>query len=102
MSDSALLTIAPDAAFLAGHFQDNPIVPGVVILERVAEQVLRSRARPARIGTVTAAKFLSPLRPGELLTIEWTAADAANTVRFHCRTGERRVAEGVMQVTEHP
>jgi 3-hydroxymyristoyl/3-hydroxydecanoyl-(acyl carrier protein) dehydratase len=51
---------------LPGHFPGNPIVPGVVLLDRVAAALEKSGARFARIGVV---KFLTPLKPEENATL---------------------------------
>ena len=51
---------------LPGHFPGNPIVPGVVLLDRVAAAVEKSGARIAKIGVV---KFMTPLKPGEDATL---------------------------------
>lgn len=45
---------------LPGHFPGHPIVPGVVLLDRIAAAIERDGGRLARIGVV---KFLSPLQP---------------------------------------
>ena len=48
---------------LPGHFPGNPIVPGVVLLDRIVEALERTDGvHLARIGAV---KFLAPLRPDE-------------------------------------
>jgi 3-hydroxymyristoyl/3-hydroxydecanoyl-(acyl carrier protein) dehydratase len=54
--------IASSHPALPGHFPGNPIVPGVVLLDRVAAALERTGTRLVRIGVV---KFLAPLRPGE-------------------------------------
>ena len=55
--------IASEHPALPGHFPGNPIVPGVVLLDRIAAAIERvHEARLARIGSV---KFLAPLRPEE-------------------------------------
>lgn len=65
-SHSVPLRIAPDHPALPGHFPGHPLVPGVVVLERVAA------AWKAWRGTSIAgldAKFVQPLLPGETATI---------------------------------
>jgi len=63
------LSVAASHPALPGHFPGNPIVPGVVLLDRVAALLEKDDVRLARIGLV---KFLTPLKPGEdaILTIE--------------------------------
>jgi len=51
---------------LPGHFPGNPIVPGVVLLDRVAAAIENSGERLAHIGVV---KFLTPLKPDEHATL---------------------------------
>ncbi|WHZ19355.1 MAG: hypothetical protein OJF55_001504 [Rhodanobacteraceae bacterium] len=52
---------------LAGHFPGNPVVPGVVLLERVAAALKSWRG--LAIGKLD-AKFVRPLLPGEDAMIE--------------------------------
>jgi len=49
---------------LPGHFPGDPIVPGVIILARVAEAI-RSRFPHIELGALLNVRFHSPLRPGE-------------------------------------
>lgn len=58
--------IASTHPALPGHFPGNPIVPGVVLLDRVAAAIEKSGARLSRVGVV---KFLTPLRPEETATL---------------------------------
>ena len=54
---------------LPGHFPGQPIVPGVVLLDRVIEAIEASHGRlpPLRLPQV---KFLRPLLPGQPARIE--------------------------------
>lgn len=100
MSESPAVVIGADEACLQGHFPGNPLVPGVVILEHVLEEISRTQAASLSLARIPAVKFLSPLRPGEPLTIELGAPDEGNTVRFTCRVGARAVAAGLLTMRE--
>lgn len=69
MSDAHRVGLRIDAAHpaLAGHFPGRPLVPGVVLLERVAAACKAWRGQ--RIGRLD-AKFLQPLLPGEEAEIQ--------------------------------
>ena len=76
---------------LGGHFPDHPIVPGVVILNEIMESIREDSSIPIRFLGVPAAKFLSPLRPGEALVIQ-IDEDGAGSTSFLCTVGTRIVA----------
>lgn len=93
------LPIPADHPAYAGHFPGQPILPGVVLLD-AALHALATQQGGAAGGSVhlNAAKFLSPVRPGEALTLH-AAASPAGGVRFEIRCadaqgGERSVASG--------
>lgn len=56
--------IAHDHPSLAGHFPGNPVVPGVLLLERVLDAVEAAGARPGAL-RLPQVKFLQPLLPGQ-------------------------------------
>lgn len=49
---------------LVGHFPGNPVVPGVVLLDRIASAL--EQAGAGRLQRIRAVKFLAPLLPEEL------------------------------------
>lgn len=74
---SARWRITGDEAFLAGHFPGNPIVPGVLQLEALAQAgaiaVLASPEFSGRLplfGGVEEVRFRRPVRPGDELLLE--------------------------------
>jgi len=69
--------IAHDHPALPGHFPGRPVVPGVVVLDRVlaAIEAAHGPLGPLRLPQV---KFVQPLLPGETAEIEIdVVADAA-------------------------
>lgn len=79
---------------LPGHFPGDPLVPGVVLLEQVA---LALRAwRQQRMSRVLEAKFMQPLRPGELAQIQLDDIGGAR-VRFKIERGGSLLARGVVE-----
>ncbi|MEZ5703627.1 MAG: hypothetical protein R3E42_19225 [Burkholderiaceae bacterium] len=86
----------------AGHFPGHPILPGVVLLDRVVmvAQTLAGEAGLAKGWAVSQTKFLSPVGPGEKLVFVLTS-DARGGWRFVVLAqGERQVASGSLAALE--
>jgi 3-hydroxyacyl-[acyl-carrier-protein] dehydratase len=63
-------TVKGDEWFLQGHFPDNPIVPGVILCEMLAQSCCllfkdSIRGRIPLFASIQNAKFKSVVRPGE-------------------------------------
>lgn len=61
--------IPPDHPCLPGHFPGRPLVPGVVLLDRVIAAI-EARHGPLPPIRLPQVKFLKPLLPDELARIE--------------------------------
>lgn len=65
-------------AFFQGHFPDAPIMPGVLILEALAQtggvlvHLRGNREKIAVLLNVNGAKFRNPVRPGDVLMLRAT------------------------------
>ncbi len=67
------LPIAADHPAYAGHFPGRPVLPGVVLLDEALGVIAAAAGRPLSACTLASAKFLSPVSPGEPLTLEHRA-----------------------------
>lgn len=98
MRSETTLRIDPDHPAFAGHFPGSPVVPGVWLLDAVIhawQQQVPGDAAHAPLVRVDAAKFLSPVGPGEVLTISLDAAGDGR-VNFEISGSGRRVARGIL------
>jgi 3-hydroxymyristoyl/3-hydroxydecanoyl-(acyl carrier protein) dehydratase len=62
------LEIPPDLIFFTGHFNEFPLVPGVVQLQWAVEFAQEDLGITCS-GSVDKLKFTRPIRPGELLEL---------------------------------
>lgn len=85
---TARWTVPVDLPAFAGHFPGRPIVPGVVLLDRLLAMV----GAPCDIAS---AKFLSPAGPGETLEFRWQR-QPSGAVRFDIAAAGRAIASGVL------
>ena len=81
----AELDVSPDLDLFKGHFPDYPVLPGVIIMEALAQAacfcVLVGRGAEGAVGFLTGidgAKFRRQVRPGEVLTLRATIVKASS------------------------
>lgn len=67
---AATLRVPRQHPALAGHFPDNPIVPGVMVLDAVIAAAQEWLGTGFRIERLAYAKFLAPLKPEETAEID--------------------------------
>ena len=92
-SGSGQYTVRGDEPFLSGHFPGQPVVPGVVLLDRVAAAVERWQGRS--LARLTQVKFLQPLLPGQDAELSLNADGAR--LRFHIVATGREIASGIVE-----
>jgi len=84
-------SIPSDHPSLPGHFPGHPIVPGVVVLERVLEAIEVTHG-PLGVLRLPQVKFAQPLLPGE--TADIVISGATPRWRFRVLRGEVLIASG--------
>jgi len=67
--------IREDDPFLAGHFPGNPIFPGCLVLEAMAQMAAivsggTQGNQPQYLAKVDKLRFIRPVRPGDVLELE--------------------------------
>lgn len=90
--------IPADHPSLPGHFPGCPVVPGVVLLDRVLDAIERTHAPLAAL-RLPQVKFVQPLLPEQPARIELLADQAGQreTVsrwRFRVLRGDELIASG--------
>ena len=108
----AVKFVDPATPIFAGHFPAKPILPGVLLIEAVAQTagvMLGSAARGtdkspggvALLAAVNRFKFLKPVTPGQELRIETKKLTEAGQMAYIGGTvwvGEEMVAAGELSV----
>ena len=99
-------TFPSDEPFFAGHFPGEPIVPGVILTEALAQTAGiagGSEGRAFRLTAIKAMKFPGAVRPREEITLRAEKRGAVGGLwQFDvvARVGERVVAEGTLVLNE--
>ncbi|MGJ4804758.1 hypothetical protein [Luteimonas sp. SDU82] len=93
--------IDPGHPCLPGHFPGRPVVPGVVILDRVVEAIEQAHG-PQPALRLPRVKFLQPLLPGERarIALEPLSAAPAPRWRFRVSREETTIASGEIAAGE--
>jgi len=96
MGRERIVTIGADHPSLAGHFPGHPVVPGVVMLGEIMNAIREMAKEHIEFVGMPSTKFMSPLNPGEPLTIR-LEQQRDDTTEFTCTTGSRIIASGCLR-----
>jgi 3-hydroxyacyl-[acyl-carrier-protein] dehydratase len=108
---TASFSIPASHPCLPGHFPGHPVVPGVVLLDRVLREAEAWLGTGTRIRTLSQVKFLAPLSPEQLCELELSlqalaedrqsASEDRSTrqLRFTIRRGNDVIVQGSVVTT---
>jgi hypothetical protein len=74
---NAVLWVPPSSTCFTGHFPLQPVVPGVVLMGWVVDQIRQRRADAPDILEFRQVKFQRVVTPCGTLRISWTGADGS-------------------------
>ena len=111
ISAEAATSFARDDPMFAGHFPGNPLVPGVIITEALAQTAgiaaasgYAENAKPFfLLSAIRSMKFLRAVRPGERIVLraeKLAQVDALVQFKVEASVGGRPVAEGQIVLSE--
>lgn len=99
---------APEDPMFRGHFPGEPIVPGVILTEALAQLsgiVAGQAGRPLRLASIKSMKFPAAAFPAELIVLHSKLSGAVGGLiqcAVDARVDDRLVADGVIILAEPP
>jgi len=98
-------TFAPDDPMFAGHFPGNPIVPGVILTEALAQiaGIAGASERGFLLSAIRSMKFPAPARPGQMIVLRAKLTGSLGGLRqfaVSAEAGGTTVAEGIIVLNE--
>jgi 3-hydroxyacyl-[acyl-carrier-protein] dehydratase len=93
---AAAFVVPTEHPCLPGHFPGSPVVPGVVVLDRVLQAAELWQQRALRVGGLKQVKFHAPLLPAEQADIALELTGTA--LRFQVTRAAQLIAQGTFQL----
>lgn len=90
---STRFRITADHPALPGHFPGRPVVPGVVVLDRIAAAIEREHG--TRIASLPQVKFLAPLLPEQEAELRFEEKD--KKIHFSVFHNGAAIASGIAE-----
>jgi len=93
---TASFVISATHPCLPGHFPGNPIAPGVVTLDHVAQGLLE-QIEGVSLAGFPQVKFLKPLKPGVTVLVAYQEKNET-TYQFNCEVDGQVILTGQIKL----
>lgn len=100
VSHTTSIRIAANHPALPGHFPGQPIVPGVVLLDRVLSEAERWLQRSVHPASLPNAKFTAPLLPEQDAELQLKLE--RDELRFNLSRNGSSIAQGLFRIAGGP
>lgn len=93
---TAQVTTDAQSPWFAGHFPDDPVLPGIAQLKMVADVIGATHEEGLRMTGLSRIKFRKIVRPGDLLDISAVPGKEKGQYAFRITSGNEEVCSGMM------
>lgn len=90
-------TIQTTHASLKGHFPNNPVIPGVIILDEIIN-IIKTIKPEFTVNSIPMVKFIHPLLPEQKVIVEITEK-TETTISFSCSHNNTKLVTGQLALT---
>jgi 3-hydroxyacyl-[acyl-carrier-protein] dehydratase len=95
------VTLVPDARYFAGHFDNAPVLPGVVLIAMAVNVCAERGLETGPLAGLRDVRFSRPLGPGDAIDVLLEQGRDPHSIRFEIRAAGQPAASGVLLFAAH-
>lgn len=93
------IRVPMDSPWFSGHFPDNPVLPGIALLEMVFDLIRQSTDHPIRLVAVSRVRFKKMVVPEDSLRVVASAkGDQNGAYSFRVLKADELVTNGAITI----
>jgi 3-hydroxymyristoyl/3-hydroxydecanoyl-(acyl carrier protein) dehydratase len=95
------VTIVPDGRYFEGHFDNAPVLPGVVQIAMAVKACADRGLATRPLTGLRDIRFSRPLGPGDAIDVVLDNGRDPHSIRFEIRAAGQSAASGVLLFAAH-